>query len=58
MQPTDEHTFYMWLLIVGAVCVAVLIGVTVDRFLLNRRIKRMEAFSHKLETSTPYRRQR
>lgn len=38
MEPHSEHAFYAWLIIIGAVCVAILIGAIIDRFFLNRRL--------------------
>ncbi len=36
MQPIDLHTFLLWLLIIGAVCIASLAGAAVNRLLTHR----------------------
>lgn len=45
MEPGNEHAFYAWLIIIGAVCIAILIGAMVDRFFLNRRLGRLRGYS-------------
>ncbi|MCC8070554.1 MAG: hypothetical protein LIO90_01980 [Bacteroidales bacterium] len=46
MIPHDEHTFYTWLIIIGAVCIVTFIGAMIDRFYLNRRIRQMRRSYH------------
>ena len=43
MEPSNEHAFYAWLIIIAAVCIVVLIGAAIDRYFLNRRLKRLTA---------------
>lgn len=31
MEPHLEHTFYAWLIIIGAVCIAAFLGAVIDR---------------------------
>lgn len=31
MEPHIEHTFYTWLIVIGAVCIATFIGAIIDR---------------------------
>lgn len=45
MEPGNEHAFYAWLIIIGAVCIAIFIGAMVDRFFLNRRLGRLRGYS-------------
>ncbi len=39
MYPPHEHAFYLWLIIIGAVCVTTIIGAAIDRYFLNRRLR-------------------
>lgn len=38
MYPPHEHAFYAWLIIISAVCIAIIIGAVVDRFIMGRHI--------------------
>lgn len=42
MVPSQEHAFYMWLIIIGAVCIATFIGAMIDRFFLYRRLRQQK----------------
>lgn len=39
MYPPHEHAFYAWLIIIAAVCLAIIIGALIDRFILKRQIR-------------------
>lgn len=39
MYPPHEHAFYAWLIIIAAVCIAIIIGALIDRFILKRQIR-------------------
>lgn len=43
MYPPHEHAFYLWLIIIGAVCVTTIIGAAIDRYYLNRRLRAVRA---------------
>lgn len=53
MEPHSEHTFYAWLIIIGAVCVITIIGALIDRFFLNRRIAALERQRAQVHPSHP-----
>lgn len=40
MAPNNEHAFYAWLIVIGAVCIVTVVGAVIDRFFLNRRLQR------------------
>lgn len=42
MLPAHEHAFYMWLIIIGCVCIATFIGALIDRFFLYRRLRQQQ----------------
>ena len=53
MYPPLEHAFYLWLIIIGAVCVTTLIGAAIDRFFLNRRLRAVRARHAEVILSAP-----
>ncbi|MDE6460269.1 MAG: hypothetical protein K2K52_05475 [Paramuribaculum sp.] len=44
MIPQSEHALYGWLIIIGAVCIATIIGALIDRVFLNRKIGNLKGF--------------
>ncbi len=44
MVPHSEHAFYGWLIIIGAVCIATIIGALIDRVFLNRHIGQLRGY--------------
>lgn len=44
MVPSQEHAFYMWLIIIGCVCIAAFIGAMIDRFFLYRRLRQQHEY--------------
>ena len=44
MVPQSEHTFYGWLISIGAVCIATVVGALIDRVFLNRRIGHVKGY--------------
>ncbi len=49
MTPHSEQAFYAWLIVIGAVCLVMLAGALIDRFFLNRRIRRQEIMTRRRE---------
>lgn len=53
MYPPHEHAFYLWLIIIGAVCVTTIIGAAIDRYYLNRRLRTVRARHAEVILSEP-----
>ncbi len=53
MYPPHEHAFYLWLIIIGAVCVTTIIGAAIDRYFLNRRLRAVRARHAEVILSEP-----
>ena len=39
MEPNAEHTFYMWIIIVGIISAVAFVGMLIDRYFINRALK-------------------
>lgn len=40
MEPQDEHTFYMWVIIIAIISLMALISAIIDRIAINRALRK------------------
>lgn len=44
MIPQNEHTFLAWFIIIGAVCIATLLGALINRVIINRSMGQLRGY--------------